>query len=321
MYYNMSLPELLILVFIIFLWVVSIMFCIKRFEKISTVERTSFNNDYKLKLNAYQQVPSAKLYQTHSYFNSNSQIPIMNRNNSSYIENSCSLDELNNKSKKKSSTFTNDQLKETFLYNTSPLYENEMSTNYNEILPNSNFNNSSNSFQSKPNNVRKSLSCPYSLNLSCSSISCNKLKKNIYMNKSANYFTKTSFFSASAQLTKSILSINDIKTKLGNTEFTDNIIYIPQINKNNEKKMLRNSKTRTIQQSLNQDNEYNSSRFNLQNRQNSINKPELIDPKKIPKFIQKSFIDLHKKSMLNLAHKNYNSDIRQLCTRKPTTAV
>jgi hypothetical protein len=50
MYYAMSIPELLMLAFIIFLWILSIVYFIKRYEKISTIERAdmhSFNKNKK----------------------------------------------------------------------------------------------------------------------------------------------------------------------------------------------------------------------------------------------------------------------------------
>lgn len=46
-YYYMSGPEVLVLLFVIFLWLLSIFCCIKRYEKISTIERADLPPQYR----------------------------------------------------------------------------------------------------------------------------------------------------------------------------------------------------------------------------------------------------------------------------------
>ena len=44
MYYVMSVPEILVLMFVLFLWVLSIVWFFKRYEKISTIERADLGH-------------------------------------------------------------------------------------------------------------------------------------------------------------------------------------------------------------------------------------------------------------------------------------
>ena len=303
MYYVMNLPEWLILIFIIFLWIVSIMFCIKRFEKISTIERTSFNNDYKLKLNT--EISQSRLYQTLSNSNINNKESTVTAIINNFDNSTYSIDELINKSKKKNSLITNDFSKEK-------PNEIEMFTNYNEFSSNSKH--KAICVQRRGTMIYRPTSMPTLSDISQSNLKNNKLFKtlNTNINRSATNLIKNNFYSTNdidPLITTSTLSVNDFKVKYRNLEFKDNVRINHQINNNKNIFPNYNAKKR-YRKTFNQNNDmFNQSRINSQHVHNSrktsvSNRIELIDPKKIPKFIQKSFIDLHKKSMLNLAHKN-----------------
>jgi hypothetical protein len=308
MYYVMNLPEWLILIFIIFLWIISILFCIKRFEKISTIERTSYNNQHKSKLNTG--VSPSRLYQTLSNFNiNNNQNTFTTMNNNNYFSSTFSIDELINKPKQKSSLITNDFSKDKICNN-----ETEMFSNFNEFSSNSKY--KSIFTQHRSTIMYRPTSMPNLSNISQSNLKNNKVYRNLNlnMNKSTNNLNKNNFYSTNdidPLITTSTLSINDLKLKYRNSEFKVNIRITPQ--SNNNKNIFQNYTTKKQHQKLSnqQYNEmHNQSRINSKNdhhnsRKTSVsNRIELLDPNKIPKFIQKSFIDLHKKSMLNLAQKN-----------------
>ena len=89
MYYVMSIPELLVLSFVIFLWILSIIYCIKRYEKISTIERADMHTYNKIKrLNTTNNTTSNSNSVTHGMANANGSTQnLTNNNNSNNKEN------------------------------------------------------------------------------------------------------------------------------------------------------------------------------------------------------------------------------------------
>jgi hypothetical protein len=83
MYYVMSIPELLVLSFVIFLWILSIIYCIKRYEKISTIERADMHTYNKIKrLNTTNNTTSNSNSVTHGMANANGSTQNLTNNNS-----------------------------------------------------------------------------------------------------------------------------------------------------------------------------------------------------------------------------------------------
>ena len=316
MYYVMSVPEWLILIFILSLWIISILFCIKRFEKISTIQRMNFNSDLnKLKMN--NETTSTNLYQTASNSNINNfkTSATFNNLNNNFIGSKYSIDDNDNSylKRKKHSTFTSELCKASNFQN------NRFSCDVEPALHTYNELSALNLSAHKKINVinaseilhlHKASSMPILLNVNQPNFKNKKLSRHLNINNSG-FFQKSSTCSSSINIQPLLMSnsTSDVKAK---KNARDNSITIPLINKNNSNNnyLTRNLDSKkpslpvNIIQSTSDGRKHDSQHIVKSRGLSNIRETDLFDPNKISKFVQKSFIDLHKKSMLNLSQNN-----------------
>lgn len=249
-YYAMDFGEILWLLLVLSLWILSIVCCIKRYEKISTIERADMISRDKV-INKELSASTSANNQT-SNLNSTNNLKVVNSNTNLASHKAVSIhDQLNSKHIK---------LKD------------------NGYIPNNN--NNSNKYNYKQ--FKNVLVIDETNNTKPKTKKVNKLSK-----QNSSITTKTKSNSEPA-LT------NLLKTQATNLSNTRSI----SIDNYTNRFLIKSTSSLLY--------DYNvqvTKRVSIiSNHQPDMN--HLIDPRRIPRIIRKSLLDLHKKSMLNVSHHN-----------------
>lgn len=305
MYYVMSIPEVLVLLFVLLLWMISIFFCYKRYEKINTIERADMPN-----MNLKNANQSMETQSYHSLSKNNVSNSGQNINQAVYpysVKENHSFNETNDAFAANNSIFGN-FLEKCNEPNYPSLYfidETNANASRIELISyqkcqkyrkyHQNFNIYSAHQQGPRVVTRPYLSFSQFRAVMGQSLNYKNTESQALMNnsKSDNSKNKLNMSKSSSEpVLKELLiesRIEKLASKLPNGYLTkSNSICNENLFKskhNNARCKLSDKRSRLM---------YNNK---------SLNDDNLIDPQKIPRVIQKSLIDLHKRSMWNLSHK------------------
>lgn len=317
MYYVMSIPEVLVLLFVLVLWMISIFFCYKRYEKINTIERADMPN-MSLK-NANQ---SMETQSCHSLSKNNVTNSCQNITPAAYT---CSLRENNSFNEPSDAFGTNNSIFcNNYLFekqhepNCPSLYfidETNARTSRIELISyqkyqkyrkyHQNFN-----IYTSQQQAPRLISRPYLSQfraLMGQSLSRKNLESQGYLTNSKSDMSKQELrmLKSSSEPALKELLIEPKKATVtanlvhSNLIKSNSICNDDEVNQDEIKSKLADKRSRLL---------YNNK---------SLNDNNLIDPHKIPKVIQKSLIDLHKKSMWNLAHRPQASEKTSTQSKNP----
>jgi hypothetical protein len=364
MYYAMSIPELFVLSFVIALWVLSIVCCVKRYKKISTIERAELPLLLKKQTLNHSQTNETPSCTTSKNFNSSTtnlnNLTITTPKLTNFPHNQTNtISNINNKTASKNhllvvhddSATTNRHT--TKIHHASNKYDlfaaGDKFIKMNRIHPHFYSNQSNNSNQNSFS-MNSTLSVRQKTNRKTKSQSYNQHKPQLYKQYSIHPQYTIDHLSVSDQSSNQLAQQNR-KTSLHASNVSNNVNSSIQLKSNflnstNTKldknylsverswptngllkssseptlKDIENSKTKKKQRDqylyVNNEREQilrsSSSELKIKHKRTIDDDGELINPKLIPKFVRKSLIDLHKKSVWNLANRltvsNYSSN-------------
>ena len=321
MYYVMNIPEICVLLFILFLWVLSIFCCIKRYEKIRTIERADMPRINK-------QTESIK----NETFGSNSSLDRRNaltKSNTNLIYDNKSLNKttsnvniIGNVLADKASCCKQTRMTNSSLINLKQFQHNNNNNNNN--YKNATFSQHSDlesrklimTYSPTGLTARSSVEPNMKNSIILYEPKTNTYKQSVYLRNETTRPEKTkkmAYFSLNfLNYSNGCLNTTDeMKQRLQSTSepllfdesnYESNLFMPTAIAEMPESHAETTSSTQ-----LNKRTRSKRGYHKLSCRKRGLHDSSLLNPERIPRLIRKSLLDLHQKSILNLANQRTNS--------------